>query len=276
MLFHPTIQSKLTRFQDVFQEFEQAQEAGWPLPSNESTPSLADTNPDLPAIARYVRNVNGQVLVTSDLGRGTTFSVELPFEHAPSDISKPRKFRNLFLPSSGPPKGIPPSAPPVTKPPTQRRLNGTQTSVEPPAHTQVNTQAFPGPPMAPSPRSSSLHSHLIDRSSSVRAGVHDHALNRHNGSNIRSDTPPLSPNLNKDLQTASIQLNILIAEDDPICLRMLEEKVSLLGHKVDVASNGQECHSKFASNPLKYDIILMDLEVRVSLHFKRVALRGRR
>jgi hypothetical protein len=49
--------------------------------------------------------------VTSELGRGTIFTVELPFEQvSSSDVAKPRKLRSLFLPSLGSPNGRPPSS----------------------------------------------------------------------------------------------------------------------------------------------------------------------
>lgn len=86
---------------------------------------------------------------------------------------------------------------------------------------------------------------------------------------IRSDTSPLPPNMNKEGHTSQVFLNVLIAEDDPISLRMLEEKVSLLGHNVDTACDGQECHSRFVSNPSKFDVILMDLEVH-SAHLTEI------
>jgi len=58
-----------------------------------------------------------------------------------------------------------------------------------------------------------------------------------------------------------VHLNVLIADSDSMSLRMLDERLSQLGHTVDIASDGQECHDRFASNPSKFDVILMDLRV---------------
>jgi CheY-like chemotaxis protein len=49
---------------------------------------------------------------------------------------------------------------------------------------------------------------------------------------------------------------------------MLDEKLSLWGHSVDIASDGQECHDRFASNAEKIDVILMDLKVWLPIPIK--------
>ena len=61
--------------------------------------------------------------------------------------------------------------------------------------------------------------------------------------------------------TAPISLNVLVAEEDPMSLKVLDERLSQLGHNVDFAYDGQECHDRFASNPSKIDVILMELKV---------------
>jgi predicted SnoaL-like aldol condensation-catalyzing enzyme len=225
---------------DTFQEFEQAQEEDWPLPAEEFTGS---GSADLAVIARYVRKINGQILVSSELAKGTVFSVELPFEHASSD-HKPRKLRNLFLPTPAPPKHLAlPNHQPSPKSPARPRTMESHTLRRAASAAPSNKSDSPSPPRL--------------NGGSVRGGgAYDHAVSQYGGSQYdtaqssvsgRASTPP--------------RLSILVAEDDPISLRMLDEKLSGLGHTVDIASNGQECHSQFASNQAKVDVILMDLEV---------------
>lgn len=173
---------------------------------------------DLAVVARYVRSVNGQIRVTSELGRGTIFTVELPFEHASSsDVAKPRKLRSLFLLSLGSPNGRPPS------------------SISPAMKTQPS-----------------------DRGRSSRSRQYDQALGFN--SQTGEATSP-DPNMNSGGQASLVNLNMLVAEANPSTLRMLDERLSQWDHNVDIASNGQECHERFVSDPSKVDIILMSLEV---------------
>src|SRR3954463_6366842 len=56
-------------------------------PPTSVTPDSTDSNTSigigLAVVARYVRNMNGQIRIRSELGKGTIFGIELPFEHAP-------------------------------------------------------------------------------------------------------------------------------------------------------------------------------------------------
>jgi PleD family two-component response regulator len=67
--------------------------------------------------------------------------------------------------------------------------------------------------------------------------------------------------MNNEAQNSLANLNVLIAEADPLNLRMSDERLSQWGHVVDITCDGQECHDRFAANPLKFDVILMDLKV---------------
>lgn len=61
----------------------------------------SEISSDLTAIGKYVRNANGQIRVTSEVGKGTLFCIEIPFEHAKADSSTmPKRLRNLFLNAS--------------------------------------------------------------------------------------------------------------------------------------------------------------------------------
>ena len=67
--------------------------------------------------------------------------------------------------------------------------------------------------------------------------------------------------MNSGTQSLLANLNVLIAEADPLNLRMSDERLSQWGHVMDIACDGQECHDRFAANPSKFDVILMDLKV---------------
>jgi CheY-like chemotaxis protein len=56
-------------------------------------------------------------------------------------------------------------------------------------------------------------------------------------------------------------LSVLIAEDNPVNAKVLTRRLQKLGHGVELALDGQQCHDHFASNPYTVDVILMDLQV---------------
>ncbi len=236
-----TILGHYSRFQQkTARDFEQPQyDNHSPVRSTDTTPRLDETD-DVTAISQYVRNMNGQIQVTSELGKGTTFSVELDFKHP---VKRPRKIRNLFLPSLRSQQGPPPSGPPPRSPRSPRAFNNDHPGK---AEGKGDTQN----PMTP--RSSSLppvHRTLTPRPS-------DQALRL---SPIKDETS--SYHRMNEAQNSLATLNVLIADGDPLDLRMSDERLSQWGHVVDITSDGQECHDRFASNPSKFDVILMDLKV---------------
>jgi CheY-like chemotaxis protein len=197
--------------------------------------------------------VNGQIRVTSEVGRGTIFSVELAFQHAPlQDTAKPRKLRNIFLPSAGSHKNLSPSLPPLTKPPRPKSPRPAPIEIQ--RKTEVPIQSEES--YSPRARIQQLEDDHV-----ARARAHGYTLDRHS-------TEPRSPYPDMDDsegQVSSDPLNILIADDDPTSLRTLAKRLSLRGHLVDVANDGQQAHDWFASNQSKIDVILMDLKVFVLL-----------
>jgi len=59
------------------------------------------------------------------------------------------------------------------------------------------------------------------------------------------------------------EIYALIAEDNPINMKLLETTLKGLGIKADKATNGLEAFNKYSSNPNKYDVILMDAQMPV-------------
>jgi CheY-like chemotaxis protein len=194
-----------------------------------------------------VGKLEGQIYVTSEQSKGNTFNVELPFYHAlPSaHTGKPRKLRNLFLQSGGPPKAPAPSTAPPMKSPNQKSSQRLPPS--------------PGPPSSPfPPRINIPHS---EEDHDVTANGYLHALGGHVAEDLST---PADTDQTDDLTSpASARLNILIAEDNPLNARAMDKELSLRGHTVAVASDGQECHDWYAANPAKFDVILMDMKVCV-------------
>jgi PleD family two-component response regulator len=117
----------------------------------------------------------------------------------------------------------------------------------------------PGPPSSPfPPRINIPHS---EDDHDVTANRYLHALDGHVAEDL--STLPDIDQTDSLTSPASTRLKILIAEDNPLNARALDKELSLRGHTVEVASDGQECHDLYAANPAKFDVILMDMKVCV-------------
>jgi len=60
------------------------------------------------------------------------------------------------------------------------------------------------------------------------------------------------------------KLTILVAEDNPLNSQLLETRLRRRGHVIRVAGNGHECFDAFTKSPAVFDVVLMDIQVRVS------------
>ncbi|KUJ09902.1 uncharacterized protein LY89DRAFT_760652 [Mollisia scopiformis] len=247
-----------TELDDTFQEFEQAQDGDdWLFATDDATLTSNGTkkgkDSGLAIIARYVRNIDGQIRVTSEPGKGTIFTLELPFENAPSpEAIVPRKLRNLFSQSSSnstskfplPPSHSPPS---LRSPKSNRNMKQLEA-------------------MVPTPNGDSLSSRggtfrLRENGHVVEAEMRDQAP----PSLYRPKSEPSSmPDLDQNSRVSFASMHVLVAEDNFVSQRMLEKKLSQLGYTVVTASDGQEAHDRFvtsSNSATKIDVILMDMKM---------------
>lgn len=56
-------------------------------------------------------------------------------------------------------------------------------------------------------------------------------------------------------------LSVLVAEDDPINSKIIQKRLTKLGHTVELTSNGEACTLAFASATKSFDVVLMDIQV---------------
>ncbi|PBP21157.1 Histidine kinase osmosensor [Diplocarpon rosae] len=242
---------------DVFQELEQAQDDDdWLFATNDSEPAAAPPGPraDLAIVARYIRDVNGQIRLSSEPGRGTIFRLEIPFTHAQScELSRSRKFKSLFSPSLASHRGLsPPSPPPPVGTPKLGLSAGKRAEVAGPSLNHAERTLGPGPD---SPR----HVPSIELNGRPEASTRVVS----NGRSSRSDTNsgPHTETDSMDPVAAGPTLTVLIAEDNIVSQKMLGKKIATRGHDVLFASDGQEAHDRFAASGGRVDIILMDLKM---------------
>jgi light-regulated signal transduction histidine kinase (bacteriophytochrome) len=237
--------------QDLFQEFEQvndeADKSGSDTPS--SNPSeVSSLGVGLAVVARYVRNMKGQIRVQSELSKGTIFGIELPFEHAAIK-------------------------PPTTQvDPTETPMPGAEsfTDVEP-----AGTPKFPAQQEVNHIRPSILWDGLTLPSSDLQSAENITSADEQSGAlSSQSSSDPSSftfpfPQMEMDGEPGYARLSVLIAEDNPVNARVLTRRLQKLGHEVELALDGQQCHDYFTSKPHAVDVILMDLQVRPSAsHFE--------
>lgn len=58
-------------------------------------------------------------------------------------------------------------------------------------------------------------------------------------------------------------MRVLVAEDDPINSKIIEKRLKKVGHEVHLTGNGEECAYNFREEKGCFDIILMDIQVRL-------------
>ncbi|KAI1208587.1 hsp90-like protein [Annulohypoxylon truncatum] len=59
------------------------------------------------------------------------------------------------------------------------------------------------------------------------------------------------------------KLKVLVAEDDPINMKILKKRLEKAGHEVHHAVNGEDCAAVFKERPGAFDVILMDMQMPI-------------
>lgn len=72
------------------------------------------------------------------------------------------------------------------------------------------------------------------------------------------------PNSDDGRSVESATLHVLIAEDDPINVKVLRKRLEKAGHKVTHALNGADCATVYKEKPGTYDVVLMDMQMPIA------------
>jgi CheY-like chemotaxis protein len=234
--------------QDLFQEFEQVVDEDVNFMSGSSTPSTSEASSGtlgigLAVVARYVRNMKGQIRVQSEPGKGTLFCLELPFELAKASPDVPRSRRQSIMDIKLT-RGM--SDVSLTDYTTER-----QQSIDEKTHMGMEgtspTSTFHSPRNAQNIlESPDIERFGIGSSSTIDSTSSNYPFPQMDG----ATTSPTRPHL-----------SVLIAEDNPIKSRILTRRLEKLGYEVQVAIDGQECHDYFKLHSQQVDVILMDIQV---------------
>jgi hypothetical protein len=203
----------------------------------------------LAVVARYVRNMNGQIRVRSELGKGTIFGIELPFDHAPS------------TPGIG--RG-PLSQPDGSSPMLDIPRSLSSTSLPKIATSQlanVKSEDFESAPLVNAVESSEQHGVAASDSEEMQAEDPTTLSSPIEANDTTFPFPAMDTIERVSTTIWTEPLKVLVAEDNPINARLLTRRLQKVGHQVELSVDGQECYDQYISNPEAVDVILMDIQV---------------
>ncbi|KAA8624047.1 hypothetical protein SMACR_07655 [Sordaria macrospora] len=211
---------------DMFQEFEQIPDEDFDESTSKAHAfrgNVLRVGVGLVFVARFVKQRNGQLRVKSSKGRGSTFTLEIPFVVSSrcSSIASRRDASPL----------------PVLTMPGPLVFDRECTNI--PSDCTFGTFGDSGT----STFADSRPSPPIIRPSSSSTGA-DTSLKEY-------QTP--SPH----------HYSVIVADDNIINVQILERRLTKLGHRVLVSRDGQECFNLFAPNHSTVDFVLMDINMPI-------------
>ncbi|KAA8570006.1 hypothetical protein EYC84_002344 [Monilinia fructicola] len=229
----------------IFQDFEKV------LDDDHDVDELPCLNADKSSIglglavaARFVRLNDGKIVINTEPGHGTTVTVSIPFRN--SDENRSPKAITPRSNTSNPQTELGSS-------PESEFCKGCDTPekflVPPPTPLKEpflssTTEIIESPESAPSTSLSqpSLCAKSVTTNSSYQLQYPFPIM----------ELPP---------QPKIRNLNVLVAEDNPLNSRLLEERLRKRGHVATVKINGRACADAVKISPDGFDIVLMDIQV---------------
>jgi hypothetical protein len=170
--------------------------------------------------------------VSSTKDQGSTFTLQIPFFSAESS-SNPFQLPPISTPFSEKPVPLPG----LHLPERYKAIAREEVS-------EISTTLAPSFfPSTPFPTSSSSTSTPFGSGSTAYSPQRQHGMH----------SPSFFPAIER--------LVVLIADDNNINIRVLENRVKKMGHVVHTSRDGQECFEKFVQNHHAIDFVLMDIDV---------------
>ncbi|ATZ50634.1 Bcphy3 [Botrytis cinerea B05.10] len=253
----------------IFQDFEKVLDDDDDV---DAPPSLdgekASIGLGLAVAARFVRLNDGKIVINTEPGHGTTVTISIPFRKSkgghPFAARTPREDApdpSLSAQSPNSENGIKCDTPErfQVPPPTPLKEPFTTSAAE----LIESPESIPTPSTCtshPSPTSSS--SHPLSTSLSAKSVT--------TNSDYQLQYP--FPTMKLPPQPEIRNLNVLVAEDNPLNSRLLEERLRKRGHVVTVTINGQACAEAVMATPDGFDIVLMDIQMPILNGFTSTTL----
>lgn len=70
-------------------------------------------------------------------------------------------------------------------------------------------------------------------------------------------------NARKEEPCTKKDLSVLLADDNPVNLAILQRRLKKMGHEVQLSRDGQQCYEMFQKTRDSLDFLLMDLNVSI-------------
>ncbi|KAL4900421.1 hypothetical protein BDW74DRAFT_161915 [Aspergillus multicolor] len=225
----------------------------------------------LALVARIVRNMQGQLTVRSEEGKGSRFQISLQFpipegtqpksptmEHLPvttrdSVTAFPTREDMILIDStSGTKRNSQDSTSRRDLPPTSQPETP---NVEREAPQMPSGDADGGEQAVADAEGQDQPKKSIDLTVSTRQPSESTASQP-------TDRSTSNPNSNASGPEPR-HLHVLVAEDDPINAKILQKRLGKLGHTVRLTVNGEECANTYAEEPTHWDVVLMDIQMPI-------------
>lgn len=256
----------------LFCELEEVSNSGYlrnPHYGKKSEDSTTETGSvlglGLALVARIVRNMNGQLSLKSEEGKGSCFKIRLNFPL--SEKEKPD------IP--GPSKGDPASSETcnVQQPDGVREDQvpcKTGTSKSDPERAPNEGTQSEGVTCRCADETFTSPSNYWNFDISLKSGESRNLCRSKHETEPSSKPQPQTSTEDKKPRKSSdfsempqiSKLRILVAEDDPINSTIVKKRLEKLDYQVQMTSNGKQCASLYIEWPHSFDAILMDLQVR--------------
>lgn len=86
---------------------------------------------------------------------------------------------------------------------------------------------------------------------------------QHPDTGVGSTATTNDGNVHKAGRPNTAKLRVLIAEDDPINMKVLRKRLEKAGHTVHHTVNGEDCASIYREGSERYDVVLMDMQMPI-------------
>jgi hypothetical protein len=199
----------------------------------------------LAVVARFVRNCKGQLKIQSKVGTGTTVQLRMTLLLTDSDSGK------QFL-------DTPPSNQVMADllQNIEERANMISKGIVRASETEVLPILTPATdPSSVGSLTIASPSPSLSSQASVLGSAHTSPRTERRGS--RGYPFPSM----KDLDVELSKLRILVAEDNPLNSKILNLRLTRMGHHVTLTPDGQACADTFKARSDEFDVVLMDLQV---------------
>lgn len=220
----------------------------------------------LALVARIVLNMNGQLSLKSEQGKGSCFKIRLRFPLPSDGDNNDASQTNLSRDALPNRKGCDVHHSGDTQPgadspfkqkdgDSQNAQDEEQTRESPKHACRSGDKDFPGGDPGPE------ESKFLEVDISLKSGE-SRSMSLPQTPSQERDTPQTqAQDQYQDADAQASQLHLLVAEDDPINSTIVKKRLEKFGHSVRLTTNGKECATVYRENPTCFDAVLMDLQV---------------